>query len=285
MEKLTINKTEWGLNSLVDKDKSFEEKRKEWQEKTQNFISKWKNRKDYLQEPGVLREALDDYEEWKRFYGVEADEIYYFWLKTQQDQNNSEIKGRFNDVESFSKKIENDMKFFTLKIAKIPEGKQKKFLEYSKLGKYKHFLERLFIESKYLLSEKEEKIMNLKSSSSYSSWIKMTSGFLSKEEKDVLDEENNKVVKNFSELLSLMNNPNKEVRDKAAEAFNDILKKFNEVAEAEMNAILADKKVDDELRSMKRPDFSRHLEDDIDSEVVDILVKAVSKRFDISKKY
>ncbi|MBS3094268.1 hypothetical protein J4474_01250, partial [Candidatus Pacearchaeota archaeon] len=39
------------------------------------------------------------------------------------------------------------------------------------------------------------------------------------------------------------------------------------------------------LRGYDRPDKSRHLADDLESEVVDIIVETISKRFDISKKY
>ena len=47
-----------------------------------------------------------------------------------------------------------------------------------------------------------------------------------------------------------MNSRQKKVRDSAAKAFNDILKKHVDVAEAEMNSVLANKKVDDELRGL-----------------------------------
>ena len=40
-------KTEWNLQPLT-KGKSFSKKRDEWKNKTEEFISKWKNRKDYL---------------------------------------------------------------------------------------------------------------------------------------------------------------------------------------------------------------------------------------------
>ena len=279
-----IKGAQWNLNPLT-KGKSFEEKRKEWGEATEKFISKWKKRDDYLENPGILEEALNEYEEWKRFYGAETDELYFYWLKMQQNQNDSKLKAKFNDVENFSKKIENDMNFFALKIAKIPKEKQKSFLQNLSLKKYRHFLEKLFAESEYLLSEKEEKIINLKSSSAYSAWIKMLSGFLSKEERQILNSKKEKSMKNFSEILSLIDNKDKEVRDKAAEAFNDVLDKYKEIAENELNAILANKKVDDELRGIKRPDFTRHLNDDLNSDIVDTLIETVSKKFDISRRY
>ena len=200
MASLQINKTEWDLSSLK-KGKTFEEKRKLWKNATKNFILKWKNMEDYLENPSALKEALDDFEEWNHYYGSCGDELYYFWLKTQQEQNNSKLKAQFNNVEEFSKEIGNSMQFFTLKVGKIKKEKQNEFLNYSDLKKYKHFLERLFNEAEYMLSEKEEKIMNLKSTSSYSNWVKMVSGFLSKEEREVLDEKGKKAVKSFSDFF------------------------------------------------------------------------------------
>ena len=58
-----------------------------------------------------------------------------------------------------------------------------------------------------------------------------------------------------------------------------------DVAEVELNSILANKKVDDELRRVSRPDLLRHISDDIDSEVVDSLIKSVSGRFHIPAQY
>jgi oligoendopeptidase F len=277
----------WNFRPLFDgdDDPKIEEKRGLLEEKSYAFINRWKDRRDYLKEPSVLRSALDEYEEWKRYYGSEGDEGYYFWLRTSQDQNDPKLKAKFNKIEHFSKGIENDIQFFYLRIAKIPKSLRRRFLDYEGLKDYKHFLERIFAESDYLLSEPEEKILNLKSTTSYSNWVKMTSGFLAKEERTVLLEDGRKTTRNFSEILSLVNSKQRSVRDSAARAFNEILQKHVDAAEAEINSVLANKKVDDELRGAFRPDLTRHITDDIESEVVDALIGSVSERFDISSRY
>ncbi len=278
----------WNLKQFFesDDDPGIEGKRKIIEQKSYEFINKWKDGKDYLKNPAVLKQALDEYERWKRDYGTDGDEGYYFWLRTTQDQNNPKLKAKFNQIENFSKRIENESQFFHLRISRMPKTYQKKFLGFAGLKDYKHFLERIFAESKYLLSEPEEKILNLKTSTSYSNWVKMTSGFLAKEERMVILEDGSKKIKTFSEILSLMNSKNKRVRDSAARVFNDILYKNVEVAEAEINSLLANKKIDDELRKISRPDLTRHISDDIDSEIVDSLIKTVSDRFlNISSRY
>jgi len=278
---------EWNLGLLFenDSDPRIEKEMAEVERKSYGFINKWKPRKDYLRQPKVLMQALDDYEVWKRDCGADGDPGYYFWLRTQQDQNSPDLKARFNKIEELSRKIENDIQFFYLGIARIPLRLRRLFLAYPGLKKYSHFIERIFAESRHLLGEREERILNLKSSTSYSNWVRMTAGFLAREERRVLLEDGRAGVKAFSDIVSLMNSGNRKVRDSAGKAFNDILEKHVDVAEAELNSVLANKKVDDELRHFTRPDFSRHLSDDIDSEVVDCLIDSVSGRFDIPAEY
>ena len=284
---LKVEQTVWNLAPLFKSDRSplMEGKRKIVEQKSYEFINAWKDRSDYLENPVVLRQALDQYEAWKRAYGTDGDEGYYFWLRTQQDQNDPKLKAQFNKIEEFSKKIENDSQFFYLRIARIKPEDQKRFLEHEALAQYRHFLERIFAESRFHLSEPEEKILNLKSATSYSNWTKMTSGFLSRESRDIIMENGGKKAKTFSDIIGLMNNQNKRVRDSAAKAFNDILAKNVDVAEAEINSVLANKKIDDELRGASRPDALRHLGDDIESETVDALLESVSGRFSISARY
>lgn len=284
---LQIGRTMWDLTPLFksDNDPLMERKRKRVEKQSYQFINAWKDRTDYLEDPVVLRQALDQYEAWKRRCGTDGDEGYYFWLRTQQDQNDPKLKAQFNKVEAFSKKIENDSQFFYLRIARIKPEQQQKFLQHEALRKYRHFLERVFAESRFHLSEPEEKILNLKASTSYANWTKMTSGFLSKEERAVVGEDGTRKPRSFSEIVGLMNDRHKPVRDAAAAAFNDILHRHVDVAEAELNSVLQNKKVDDELRGTSRPDQLRHLSDDIESEVVDTLIDSVSSRFDLSSRY
>jgi oligoendopeptidase F len=282
-----MKQDEWNLTPLFsgDNDPRIEEKRNLLEQRSYAFINTWKDRKDYLEAPDVLRRALEEYEAWSRDYGTDGNEGYYFMLRSQQDQINPDLKARYNKIEEFGQKIQNDIQFFPLTIGRIPPEKQEHFLQYPGLKPYRHFLERLFAESRYMLTDAEERILNLKSPTSYFNWVKMTSGFLSKEERMVLSEDGKKGVKSFSEIMSLMNSRTKKVRDSAARAFHHIMNAHVDVAEAEINSILANKKVDDDLRKMDRPDLSRHLSDDIESEIVDSLLGAVSAHFSLSSQY
>lgn len=233
----------------------------------------------------MLRKALDEYESWCKECGAGNGVDYYFWLRYNQDQANTDLKAKNQQIEDFTKGIANDIAFFMISISKIPTEKQKMFLSAKELEPYHHFLGRCFRRAAHVLTEAEEKIMRMKATSAHDNWIRMTETFLSKQERQVLNEKGVKEMKNFEEVLNLTKHTNKKVRDSAAEAFNDILQKHAEIAENELNSILEDRKVNDSLRNFKRPDGGRHVDDDIESETVDSIVKSISGAFGISQRY
>jgi oligoendopeptidase F len=280
-------KTNWNLDLLFDKDinQQIEKERNSVIKNTEKFVKKWRSRSDYLENAIALQEALEDYENWDKLYGPNYREVYYFNCKYSQNQNDSNIKARLLKSEDLARKISNDMEFFYLSLGKINKEKQVLFLKDEKLKDYRHYLEKLFSRAKYFLSEKEEKILNLKESTSYDNWVMMTASFLSKEERLVIGEDGKKGMKSFEEIMTLISNKKKKIRDAAAKALNEILEKYSDVAEIEINSVLQDKKVNDELRGLERPDKGRHVGDDIDSEIVDVLIDSVKKRFDISSRF
>lgn len=280
-------KKEWNFGLLYDRydKKALEGELEAIKKKNLEFVAKWRGRTDYLENPEILAQALDELEEIEATIGTSGKPGYYYWLKYQLDQQNTEIKAELGKIEDLGTYLQNELEFFNQGISRIPAEKQSEFLNYPGLAEYRHMLERMFVEAKYLLSEPEEKILNLVSKTAHGNWVEMISDFLSREERKVLSEDGSESVKSFSEILDTINSVDKRVRDSAAEALNDIFAKVAPAAEYELNSILHNKKVSDELRGFKRPDESRHISDDIDSEVVDSLIEAVSSRFDISQRY
>jgi oligoendopeptidase F len=287
MSAFTKINTEWKFDKLIPNESQAEINKELEGAKQANetFVAKWKERYDYLKDPKILKEALDEYEALMSKWGNDGKAGYYIHLKETLNQGNAEIKAQYNKIDEFGKKLANEIQFFEIRIAKITFEEQQKFLDFEELKPYKHFLERLFAESKYILSEAEEKILNLTSATSHSNWVKMTEAFLSKEEREVLNDEGKMELMPFTKIIGRIDNKDKEKRDSAANALNDIFEKHIEVGEHELNSVLANKKVLDELRGFNRPDATRHLSDDMDTEVVDALVEAVTGRFDIAERF
>lgn len=266
--------TKWKLEQLAIVD--FEKELNNYVTVSRVFVDKWKNNQSYLTDPVILKEALDECEFYVANFNIGGRLAYYYWLKLKLDQNNPDLKAFNNKIQETVVNIENELRFFEHNLMKIEKTEQEKILEDKSLIKYRHYLMRLFEIGKYELSEAEENILALKSKTSHSNWIQMTAGLLSKE----------KIKgKNLEELLNLIRDKDKTIRDQAALSINKMLKKYQDMAEAELNSVLEDKKINDKLRKTKRADELRFVGDDIDKEVVDSMLQAVEKRNDISIRY
>ncbi|MEX0910314.1 MAG: M3 family oligoendopeptidase [Candidatus Paceibacterota bacterium] len=282
-----IQSNSWDLTPLYrhDQDPKIELDLAKHKKNSYHFIDKWHGRSDYLESLPTLKQALLDYEAWLDSGGILGEVGYYFSLRSAQEENNPKIKARLNKINDLATKISNDSQFFTLSLAKIKPKLQKEILKNKDFTRWHYFLKGLFDDAKYLLSEPEEKILALKSAPAKYKWIEMTSSLLTKETREVLGRDGKKHTLPFAEIMGLLSHSNKKIRDTAFLAVNTILDKYADVAEAEINAILLDKKINDELRGLPRPDTSRHLADDIPTEVVDTLIKEVRQAYTLSKKY
>src|SRR3989344_5300103 len=264
--------TTWNFELL----NTSEEQLKIFEEKNLAFSTKWKDREDYLSDPQVLLEALLEFDNLQKNYGTTGDLGYYWGLRESQDQSDPVIKAQNNRLEEFSVRLYNQNQFFLLKLAKVPVNIQKIFLASNLLIDFRHFLEHLFATGKFTLSDPEEKILNLKNNSAHSSWVRMTSQFLSEE----------KVAsRTLEEYLSDLQLPDPKIRQVAGLAINEIMNRNVKIAEHELNAILYDKKINDGLRGTTRPDQMCHVSDDIDSAVVDAMIEAVSSKFSLAHKF
>lgn len=281
-------KTSWDFTNYYknDNDPKIEQDKQKLIEETEKFAQKWENRTDWLEDPKVLKQALDDYEQYNNYYATYGIPGIYFHLRTQQDSIDTNLKAKENLMNELNQKLSNQIQFFSLRLAKIDKNKQDLFLKSPELTPYTHYLEKIFAQAKYTLSEAEEKIMTLKSGPAHSNWVRMTATFLSKEEADVLLEDGTTEKKSFTEILNLSNlSQNKQVRDKATTEFNRIIEKHIDVAVEELNSILQDKKINDELRGADRPDTMRLVSEDISPEIVDTLIQTVSENNSIAHDF
>lgn len=264
---------------------SFSKQRSIVKKVHEDFIAKWQKNQKWKSDVKVLKTALQEYENIQRYFAAGAEERYYYSLLTSVDEGSSKNKAEYNKIREFSVDLSNKIMFFEHELAKLPVERKIKFLRAKELNNYRFFLERCFIQGKYLLTDAEEKILNLKDGVSRDNWIKMTSEFLSSSTAVIANEKGKNETKTFSEISSLLYSRNKKVRDQAALELNLILKRYIKVGEAEMNSFLANKKINDELRGLKRYDEMRLVEDCVEPEVVDSMLAVVSANNKIAHRY
>ena len=280
-------KNNWNLKLLYKDicDSQIETDIERSKKEVNNFVQKWRQDKKYLKDPKTLSIALKEYEDLMEEHGICTKPSYYIFLSRAIDQENPILKSKENLLHTTCLELENSIQFFLLNISKIPKDKQKIFLDSPYLKKYKHFLQSSFNEAKYLLSDKEEKIFNLKSKTSYVNWVNMLSELLQKQSLEVIDEDGRKKEIPYSEVSKYLDSSKKSVRGFAAKEFYKVNNQYLEVAEYEINSILENKKISDDYRNIPRVDIPRLLSDDMDLETVDTLRETVRNSFDISKRF
>lgn len=251
---------------------------------TKQFEAKWRKDESYLSDPKTLKIALDEYEEWAENYGLVGKYGYMYGLLGTKDMPNALYRQKNREYDEFSSKMQNRVEFFSIKLSKLDVKIQKALLSAPELKKYKHMLERLFLSGKFTLSEDAEKIVNLENANAFAGWIDLTKEMLSKRYK-ILTEKGKRRRYYFEQLINKVNSDNKTLRKAASEDVTQLLEDLSDIAEHELNNILRYKKIQDELRGYTRPDEARHVSDDIETKVVDNLIKTVSDKFSVVHKY
>jgi len=283
MNKRTNSKvrTEWNLGLLykspsdpqIDKDIDLAEK------VYSVFAKKYSKNQTYLKNEDSLNKALIEYEALENV--LVSKTFFYLHLSGDINSFDEKIKSKINLVSQRLQKLSNSIIFFELNLAKISSKQQKIFLKSPKLEKYKYYLKKIFENSKFLLSEPEEKILSLKSITSSSMWTQSVGNIKSK--KTVEYKGKNIPISEADALVKEL--PTQRERQELQNKIMEVYYSISEIAESELNAIVTDKKINDELRGHKEAYDSTILSYENDKKTVLSLVKTITDSFKISQRF
>lgn len=274
-------KTTWNLKLFYesDTDPQIQKDLQESTEVTQSFINKYKGSSNHLTDESELFQALTDFENLVKIIDAPKPFIYYY-LKKYLNSSDNKVESRVNQLTEFYTKLENEILFFTLELGKIPEARQKTFLKSSKLEHFRYFLKTTFDEAKHHLSEKEERIMNLKSLPSSSLWVSGGEKIINKQTITFKGKE-----LPLQEAIDKIPTLDPKNRRRLHERVITALKNVSDYTECEINAIVINKKINDELRGFKKPYDSRFLSDEVTENEVMAMVQAVTENYKICHKF
>lgn len=273
----------WKLSNLGKGpfDTEFTKERKKTLKHFKVFHKKWATNEKYLTNVNILKEALDDYE---KLNYEDSKEGLYLFLASSLNSEDTEVQAAQQLLSDYTNTLSDYTRFFVLSLGTISKDMQKEFLKSEELLPYRNYLKDIFSSARYMLSEKEEKILSMKSGVSYGNWVSMLEEFLSSETKEI-KVKGKKEETSFAQLMNLMRSSDDKLRNQAVTAVQEILEKHSRVAEKEMNSFLENKKINDQLRGYKRPDESRHVAEGLSGKAVDTLVETVTSNFKISQDY
>lgn len=272
--------TSWNFKLFYksEKDPQIEKDIKQIEEVCEQFAQKYQNNDNYLEDPAILLQALKKWEEMEITAGNKP--LMYFHYIKDINSSNSYAEAQMNKIISRFTKSHNKILFFTLKLGKISVAKQKEFLNDVTLSHYHYFLKRLFETAKYNLSENEEKILNLKAQPSRFMWIDGVDKLTSKQTV-TYQKKQIPLPEAFGSIPSLGTKERRKLHDQVMMKLQSI----SDFAEAEINAVYTDKKINDELRGLENPYDATIIGYHNDPKAIITLVNTITKHFKISHSF
>ncbi len=278
--------TKWDLkllyssptDSQIEKDLQYAEK------VAVSFEKKYKVKNPaYLKKMNALHVALTEYE--KTMSVGLAKPLYYFEYIQCLDSKNNVARAEISKLTSRITATANKLIFFEVSLSQmlkeISKKDQKVFLENPKLAHFRYFLECILKASKHILSEKEEKILSLKSLTSRSLWIDGTQKILNKQ----TVEYEGKLIPLSEAGLKIHELPTQATRLELHKKQGEVFKNLADVAESEINAVVTDKKINDSLRGYEKPYDATIVSYGNDRKSVLNLVKTVTDNFHVAHQF
>lgn len=274
-------KTEWNLRLLYTSpnDPQIEKDLSEMEKACKRFHTKYGTKSDFAQSARRLQTALRDYFALDDLPGAINPYMYFYF---QKDRGNTApiIDKKLAHIEARMNHAFNDIVFFTIVLKKLGSKKQKELLASPFLADYKYFLKKLFDASKHTLSEAETKILNLKSQPSNSMWVSGVEKALSTK----TIRHNGKDI-SLGEASNIMHDLPTEKRRKLFKQIMEACASLSDFAEAEINAVYTDKKINDDLLNYEKP-YSQTIRNyENDEKDIEKFVALVTKSFPIAHRF
>ncbi len=204
----------------------------------------------------------------------------YAHLIWTTDAANPRYGALLQRLTEWAAQLKQKLVFFELEWINAPEEFAKQMLEHPVLAHYQHWLETARRYQPHRLSEPEEKILAEKSVTGSSAWGRFFSELMGNTRYPFEGEDLTQ-----SAILAKLYEPDRDVRKRASEAFTEVLREKLPILTFIFNTLAADKASDDRLRNYPTWISSRNLDNEVDDQVVDTLINAVTSRYDIVARY
>lgn len=224
-----------------------------------------------------LRAAVSAYEAIVEAANKLGAFAYLIWTTDAANARYGALLQRLTEWEA---QLQQKLVFFELEWVNAPDEFAPAMLGDAALAHYRHWLETTRRYQPHRLSEPEEKILAEKSVTGRSAWARFFSELMGNTRYPFDGEELTQAA-----ILAKLHEPDRDVRQRAAQAFTEVLRGQLPTLTFIFNTLAADKASDDRLRHYPSWIASRNLENEVSDDVVEALINAVTARYDIVARY
>lgn len=176
--------------------------------------------------------------------------------------------------------------FFELELQSTPQATIDAIINDPLLDNYRHYITVARQMSPYRLSETEEVLLEETANTGARAWQRLHEEVSANHVyKFQMPGGTETVEKSQSEVIALLRDPNREVRQAAADAFSAGLTEIRRVMVFTYNNLLQDKAVEDRLRKHAYPEESRHLSNELDKETVDLVIRKCKANYGLVERF
>jgi len=287
-----LQATAWDLAPLLDGEgpAGVESRLAAAQERAEAFAERYAGALDEL-DAGGLREAM---EELAGIYDLVGRAGTYAALRFSTDTAEPANGALLQLAQERGTAIETKLLFFELEWAALEEQRAAQLLEGEGLDFCRHHLRNVRRYREHLLSEPEEKILSEKSLTGAGAWTRLFEELTSAIQVQLPGEqaaEGNGEASAGGETVALdialsrLSLPDREQRRSTAQAVTEALAPGLRTRAFLFNTLLADKGVDDRLRSYPHWLAARNLANEASDESVQALIEAVRRRYEIPRRW
>lgn len=228
-------------------------------------------------DPAFLLEAIRSYE---RILQETSKLSIYTQLRFSVESTSPEIGAFLQKIQARVTAIQQHLIFFDVELASQNEIGLRALANDPVLLPYRHYLEQQLTLKPHRLTELEEKILADKQLTGSAAFLRLFEQELG-HKTFTLIKNGASTILNESETLHLLHDADRGTRKAAAEALTSGLTEELPRLTYIFNTLIQDKRTDDRYRGFGTPEAARHLENEIDTPVVDALVASVTESYDM----
>jgi len=229
----------------------------------------------------TLLQALNELE---AIYEVLGRVSGYSGLLYAADTANPDYQDLEQRVEQRSTEIRNKLLFFELEWLKCDDEGADRLIADPLLKTYKHYLVNLRRYSAHTLSEPEEKVINERDNTGRNAFGRLFSEITSTLT-FTIEKENKTEDLNLSQILSLLHEPDRALRQRAMDTLYQGLSQHGQVLTFVYDTLIQDHLTMDRLRAYPNPMAQRHLFNEIDGEAVKTMMTVTESNYGLAHDY
>ena len=184
----------------------------------------------------------------------------------------------------FGSSVATHLVFFDIEIGEIPAATYERLIEAAELSHYRHYLDHQRRLAAHNLSEAEEKILVETSTTRGRAFARLATEINGRTTFEI-ELGGTTEEKTQSEVLSLLFDADRRIREKAAAAITRSLRNNAHTCTFIYNTLLHEKDVLDRLRGYESPEASRHLNNELDGGIVDFVSEVCVANYDVVSDY